>query len=54
MLVVLHKYLTNTEYVQDLNKSENVLLLSIEPLVVLKIDTLTLLRLVIDFSKGTA
>lgn len=51
MLAVLHEYLRSTEYVQELNKNENMLLLIINPLLVLKINILTLLTLVVDLSE---
>lgn len=51
MLAVLHEYRRSTECVQELNKNENMLLLIINPLLVLKINILTLLTLVVDLSE---
>lgn len=51
MLAILHEYLRSTECVQELNKNENMLLLIINPLLVLKINILTLLTLVVDLSE---
>lgn len=50
VLAVLCEYLRTTEYVWELNKSENMLFI-IDPLLVLKINILTLLTLVVDLSK---